>query len=312
METEARYTFVGLVLVLGLVAVGASLWWLAADERGTREDLYVSYFKEQSLSGLQINSNVTMKGIKVGRVTGFKISEANIELVKVDLALEIGTPVKTDTRAVIQRNLLTGLAQVDLTGGTQESPLLLMGNSREEAPVIKEGRGELEAIADTLPELLDSTAQLVKKASLFFTPENGEHITQILANLEAMTSSLNESTKTLQGAIEGVELLAQTTSDAANSIEMLAKTTEGSIRELEENASDALGEVGSSAKAFRQDLEQSSRSWQAALLNISTKWSEVANRLVEASSSVARTARTVENPREILVGPNEASLGPGE
>src|SRR5918999_2054434 len=114
MEPEARYTAIGAVLLLLLLALAASTVWLTRS--GTRADArhYTIYFERQSLQGLQVGSSVAMRGIQVGRVVRYSISRDNINRVRVTIRVEGKIPVSSNTVAVVERKLLTGLARIDL------------------------------------------------------------------------------------------------------------------------------------------------------------------------------------------------------
>ena len=67
MEPDARHAWVGLaVLALGAL-LAAGLYWLSGAEQHAVKR-YTVYFEKQSLEGLQINSDVRMRGITVGKV----------------------------------------------------------------------------------------------------------------------------------------------------------------------------------------------------------------------------------------------------
>ena len=122
MEPRARYIIVGIVtLLLFIGAVSAFVWFKSG--RGAETDShYIVLFKGISLSGVQTDGLVTMRGIQVGRVRSLKISQSDIEQVEVEITVRPEIPVKTDTTVVINTNLLTGLASIDLTGGSQAAP----------------------------------------------------------------------------------------------------------------------------------------------------------------------------------------------
>src|SRR4051812_14874970 len=114
MEPEARYTAIGAALLVLLVAFAASVVWLTRS--GTRADSrhYTIYFERQSLQGLQVGSAVEMRGIPIGRVKRFAFSRGNINRVEVTIRVAGATPVSTNTVAVVERKILTGLAHISL------------------------------------------------------------------------------------------------------------------------------------------------------------------------------------------------------
>ncbi|MBN9429089.1 MAG: MCE family protein [Burkholderiales bacterium] len=89
MEPEARYTLVGAV-VLALVAAACVAWiWLSQGGGTASFRFYTIHFEKQSLEGLQQGSDVTMRGVKVGRVQEYSISRDNINRVDVIIRTDL-------------------------------------------------------------------------------------------------------------------------------------------------------------------------------------------------------------------------------
>ena len=94
-----------------------------------------------------------MRGVKVGRVESYELSPQNINQVDVTIRVEEDTPVRENTTAVVSRNLVTGLARIDLITPTNPGPELLRNPAGEDYPVIAEGTSDLDQIADALSRL---------------------------------------------------------------------------------------------------------------------------------------------------------------
>jgi len=68
---------------------------------------------------------VKMRGIKVGVVDGYRFAEGDDEAVSVTARIDEGVPVHTGAEAYIKRNLVTGIASVEIDNGPSDSPLLI-------------------------------------------------------------------------------------------------------------------------------------------------------------------------------------------
>ena len=78
------------LLAAAALIVGAVLWLRSTgDERDDR--FYKIYFVNQSLEGMQIRSDVKMRGIRVGAVTGFRISTRHPGAVEVVIRVDAAT-----------------------------------------------------------------------------------------------------------------------------------------------------------------------------------------------------------------------------
>ena len=154
MEPETRYTVIGAVVLALIGAAVAGYLWLSSSGRASDFRFYTVYFERQSLSGLQVGGNVNMRGITVGRVEAYSLSRDNINRVKVDVRVQRDTPVRENTKAAVSRNVLTGIAHINLDtpdgagpGTDQNVP------DGERFPVIAEGTSNLDQIADSLSQL---------------------------------------------------------------------------------------------------------------------------------------------------------------
>ena len=166
MEPEARYAWVGVsVLVLLTAMIGALLWLVASGGHG-EERTYRIYFARQSLEGLQIRSDVLMKGIRIGAVSGFTFSATRPGTVEATVAVDPAAPVRESTRAIVERNLVTGLAIIRLVSTTEDSPLLTTAPPGERDPVIAEGASQLQRVSDSLNLLAARADETMRRINM--------------------------------------------------------------------------------------------------------------------------------------------------
>jgi phospholipid/cholesterol/gamma-HCH transport system substrate-binding protein len=220
MEEKVNFAVVGVfVLVLSAAFIGGVLWLSSGKSYRTSYDIY-RIFMTESVAGLNQNAPVRYRGVQVGRVQKIALAPGNVELVQVTLAIESGTPVKTDTVAMLQTQGLTGIAFVELQGGSREAPELLAKDGQP-YPVIETGpslRVRLEdslvdaahflknaaLISEDLPQLSqriqrsadifdnmsNDLARAGKDASLKFTGETLPEVRQLVMELRDVTASL--------------------------------------------------------------------------------------------------------------------------
>ena len=123
METRASYIVVGLFVILGMIAMLAAAVWITGHRADQKTALYDIYF-DGNVAGLRPGNPVQYRGIPVGAVTGMRIDPENVERVLVTIEIRAETPIKTDTQATLALQGITGVAYVQLTGGTQDAPFL--------------------------------------------------------------------------------------------------------------------------------------------------------------------------------------------
>ncbi len=161
MEEKVNFAVVGVfVLLLGAAFIGAMLWLSSGKSYRTSYDIYRTYMTE-SVAGLNQNAPVRYRGVQVGRVQKIALAPGNIEQVQVTLAIETGTPVKTDTVATLQTQGLTGIAYIELQGGSRDAPAL-QTRAGEPYPVIETGPSLRVRLEDSLVD----AARILKNVAL--------------------------------------------------------------------------------------------------------------------------------------------------
>ncbi|HET6316104.1 MAG TPA: MCE family protein, partial [Chloroflexota bacterium] len=153
MEPQARYTVVGVSVVAVLALLAATVVWLLASGNGRNVHRYTLYFEHQSLEGLEPHSEVRMRGIRVGSVTRFGFSARQPRSVEVLVEVDADAPVRESTRAIVDRNLITGLASIRLVTLQEDSPLLRKPPPGEAHAVIPEGESQLQQFSQTMSQL---------------------------------------------------------------------------------------------------------------------------------------------------------------
>ena len=173
----------------GATVLSAVLWLGKTDYRGIYDRYYV--YTRESVAGLSVDSTVKYRGVDVGRVKEVILNPDNSEEVRVTLDIVGGTPVKTDTQAVLVTQGLTGLVTLNLTGGKQRPPPLT-SVAGQVYPVIRAFPALFGRLDGTLAKLLSDQGLsnlvanvngLAQNASLFWTNRIGRSSGQIPKDL---------------------------------------------------------------------------------------------------------------------------------
>jgi phospholipid/cholesterol/gamma-HCH transport system substrate-binding protein len=200
METRASYVIVGTAVLALLAGLAAFSLWLV--DAGVDRDLarYEIAFAG-SVSGLQEGGQVLYRGIPVGRVAEIRIDPDNVENVLVLVEVERDTPIKQDTVATLEFQGLTGIAYVQLLGGTQTSASL--DPNAPEPPRIRSRRSDLERVFESTPELVAQAVAVVDRLSLVLNDENLKALAATLQNLEKLAAALSERAGGVDAALTG-------------------------------------------------------------------------------------------------------------
>lgn len=320
MEPKVNYILVGsFVAILGAVVLIGLLWLGKADYRGIYER-YEAYFRE-SVAGLSVDSTVKYRGVEVGRVESISLNPDNPEEVKLVLDIIGGTPVKTDTIAVLMTQGLTGLATINLTGGSRDAPRLeaLEG---QEYPVIKTGPSLFfrldEAISRLLSEkglskLLVDLDLAAKGAAGALDEENRATLKRTIKDLSDVVHSVAAHRAQIEAGLNGAARSADNLVKVTGALNeqvpaMLARINKSAaaLSSMTEDLAQTSKAVRSVVNDSRPELEQFSRQTlpEAALL---------VTELRELAATMTRVARDLERePDSLVFGRKPMPRGPGE
>ena len=189
METRAHYVAVGVfVLVVILLAFGAVLW-LSRTEFSEVFAHYYIFFKG-SVAGLNKGSAVQYNGIPVGRVTDIRVDPDNIAQIQVTVEIDTNlVTIKSDARAFLDANILSGVSTVQIRGGTQAARDL-EARPGHRYPVIEPGRSEFEEVKASLPELTGELKAAAAKLNALLNEQNRQAVAESLQNIRTVTGAL--------------------------------------------------------------------------------------------------------------------------
>lgn len=284
MEPEARYTLVGVVVLALAIGIALGAMWLKHSSSEEDIERYSIIFKKHLLSGLQNDSDVTMRGIRIGKVESVRILPRSDEGVRVVIAIMRDTPVKADSQAVIRRNILTGLASVDIIPGSVASPPPYKVDDIGGYAEIPEGNASIDQLANTIPGAIDNFNDAISRVSTFLSEENQQYVTGILSDVKVITGSIAQSAK--DKSVDFAALL-----DNSNA---LVKEARLAIQHLDQQGSQVSSSFASLAQTF------------------SLQMAEMARTVMSTGRSLKATAERLESPRKVLLGPDPKTLGPGE
>lgn len=223
METKASYITVGAFVLLLMAGIVAAILWLAGVD-GPDDPARYDILFEGSVTGLQIGGAVRYRGVPVGTVETIDINPENVEQVVVTIDVPDDTPIKTDTVASLEFQGITGVAYVQLSGGTNEAPALEPEPGRDRAVIPSRPSG-IQQVIEQAPELVTRFVALVDRANQMLGPENQANVARSLANIASMTEALD------RGSGDAERLLGEG-ADALGELRLTIADARGLIAEL--------------------------------------------------------------------------------
>jgi len=225
METRANYAAIGLftLLVIGL-ALGFIYWLKRMDETGVRKPLLIEF--QGTVSGLEAGGYVYFNGLKVGDVSSLHFNADNPNKITVTTSVRADTPIKTDTYVKISSSLLTGVAYIEMSGGSPAAADVFTLNPP--TLVAQAGGGDIIAALNQIAIKVDRIADRVDKV----VAANQDAVTQIIGNVRDFSNALASNS-------DGVKNFLQNVSDMSETIRSLSTKLNG----LVEKADTLVGSV---------------------------------------------------------------------
>ncbi len=314
MDTRVNYTLVGLFVIILGAALTTVIFWLSADDSDVVYQTYVAYFYE-SVSGLNLRAPVKYRGVGVGQVRRISLDKDNPERVKILLDIEESTPIKANTKAVITPQGITGLAFVDLTGGSKNSPPLKVkeGESYPEILTKRSVLGELESAGPMLitqvGQLTTQLGHVVNQLSKLLNEDNQGKITRTLGNLEQFTGVLAARSGEVEKTMESLSAIADNTARASAELPALARRASGSVATLEE----AVGGINATTRHLDELIVTSQRDLSRFSQDTLPQVGPLLTELRQLSENLRRLTRDLERePNSLLFGRPASQPGPGE
>ena len=308
MEEKVNFAVVGVfVLALGAALIAGVLWLSSGGAYRRAYDSYQTYMTE-SVSGLSRDAPVRYRGVEVGRVRRMALAPGHVEQVQLTLDIERGTPVKQDTVAVLRVQGLTGIAYVELTGGSNDS-LALQARPGEAYPVIRSGPSLMVRLDSSITALLTNLNRTGENVSALLDEDNRREFKQTLADLRILSHTLAARSAAidsgLSSAARALDNAARVSGDLPRLLERMQKSANGFDR-MASDIARAGASVSADVAGARTDLRQ-------ATDELVPEVRLLVSELRETTASLRRFSEQLEqNPGVLLYGKPAPRRGPGE
>ena len=312
MEAEARYTLVGAAVLVGTLLLVAGLVWLAGGGDKIAYRHYTIYFANQSMDGLDVSSAVKMRGIKVGAIDSYQFAGNGQDAVRMDIKVDEAAPIRNNAVALVKRNIVTGLATIEIRNPDATSPLLTKVPPNERYPVIAEGSSGLDNVANAVSQMAENGAQVLDKMNLLLSDANRKDVSDTIHNLQIISTNLADNKQALNNAVQSIQDAADEFRFAGASITQAATHAEGSIQAVGKNADAALKEASRTLENIQRQTTDVSERLQG-LAEIGTlEFVGMSRDLRNSADSVSTAGQSLSNPRGVLFGTGTQQPGPGE
>lgn len=243
MEIKSNNVLIGAFTLAAIVGIFLFLLWVS----GVQLNKQFAYYKivfDGSVSGLSESGPVQYNGLPVGKVTDLRLMDNNPNKVVAIIEIDARTPVKEDSVAQLELSGLTGVAFIQLTGGSPESAPLV-AKPDQDYPVIRAAPSSLQDLLKSGPETLQNANELIKELNKLVA-ENQKSVNEALSNLAVMSKALADSSDDVTVALKQL-------SEASRHLNSISRSADGLMKE---DVKAFIGDAREAARAYREVAEE--------------------------------------------------------
>jgi phospholipid/cholesterol/gamma-HCH transport system substrate-binding protein len=309
METRAHYVAVGAFVLAMVVLAFAAVLWLGRAELTTQYARYDIHF--EGVTGLTKGAAVNYTGVPIGKVSEIKLDPD--KQVRVTIEIENDVEIRTNDRASLETNILSGVSYIEIGGGTKEAPVLT-AEVGERYPVIRARRTAIRSVVARAPELVQKAEEALDRLNELLNEKNRQALSDTLENVRIFTGGLAEEKRAIAELIANADkamgnasTLFQDVDHAVSGPDGLgnkASTAFASIDTLAKN----LGETNKLLSAILSDARPGIRNFsQQTLSDIGGMVGDARRLIAELHRLTDQIAR---NPSQVLFGDRREGYRP--
>jgi len=292
MESRVNYIIVGIFVVVFTTCLLVFAFWLG--KYGDDSDyVYYKAYMTESVSGLSREASVKYRGVDVGIVTEVKIDPENSEQVQLLLKVRKDAPIRKDMYVILKFYGLTGLAFIEISGGTKHAALFT--HEEGKIPVINTAPSLYQRLDESLSGLAGKLTHTLDSMDALLKQQNIDNFTDSLSNIKDFSIQINSFQDEVRGLLKkGVKMeekiitASEQFSQASTAIKDVARTLEESFNKGDFN----IKQISSSS------LE---------------KFDDLMGRLIVLSGEIEQAVISIKNsPSDLLFKQTQKKMGPGE
>lgn len=295
MEIKSNNVLIGAFTLAAIVGIFLFLLWVSGIQLNKQFAYYKIVF-DGSVSGLSESGPVQYNGLPVGKVTDLHLMDNNPNKVVAIIEIDARTPVKEDSIAQLELSGLTGVAFIQLTGGSPESEPLV-AKPDQDYPVIRAAPSSLQDLLKSGPETLQNANELIKELNKLVA-ENQKSVNEALSNLAVMSKALADSSDDVTVALTQL-------SEASRHLNSISRSADGLMKE---DVKAFIEDAREAARAYREVAEELDAVLKQSGPGIGAGLSQLPQLVAETRSLVTSldriASRAEDDPARFFVGRN--------
>lgn len=229
METRAHHVLIGaFTIAIFLLGVGFVLW-LSKSHADSEFGYYNVVFTE-AVTGLSKGGLVQYNGIKVGEVVLLKLAPDDPRKVVARIRVDADTPIRQDTVAKLGLQGITGVAFIQLSGGSPGSPPLRPTDA-DPIPTIRSEESAIAKLMSSGEDIVTSVNQSLQRIGQLLSQENIDHVSAALQHFDAIAATVADEREDLGKALHQLADASGQLKSTLNTLNEMATTTNELVRD---------------------------------------------------------------------------------
>ena len=235
------FVVAGVALLLAAVAAVLGPAWIA------EVDHYSVRFNE-SVSGLEVSSQVKYQGLRIGRVESLSVAKDDPSIIVVQIGIKPGTTLYNGTKARLDSSALTGLTTINLTPGDLRSGSIPPGS------VLPAGLSFTDRLTGEAQVLRQKVETILNQVSEWTNDANLQRVQRVLTSAEKLLNDLDQAITTLQPTasktLKDVSAVSQAATDLGKAGGKTLAEVNRSVRTLQGQTQEVLRSANLAVKSF--------------------------------------------------------------
>ena len=192
-ENSVRNLIAGLFVIFMLFVMIFIGFFLSGGFKTQASSTFVTNFN--SISGLNVGSDVSYKGFSIGKVSDISINKKNPKLVSVYMQIHDDIPIYNQTIASLQTIGITGQSKVELSLDITKNEVGLDLMTKEKGKIleIKSKPSQLESILKRVGGIATSLEEISQKFNKMMSPQNLDRFNEFTDSINILLYNLSNS-----------------------------------------------------------------------------------------------------------------------
>ena len=276
MENRANYALVGLFTLGVIASIFAFVWWFRVSNQAGERAEYRLIFTG-SVSGLGKGGIVKFNGIRVGDVTEIEFVKDDPSRVSAVIKIDPKTPIRSDTRARLEYQGLTGVASIALTGGKGDAAPLKTPDGKGVSTIYAE-RSDFQDLLETAQRLSGKADSILNNVDSLLKDNQGQ-IGDTIKNIQVFSKALADNSPNVSAFLGAVGDMSQRISALSLKLEKLSTDADDLLRAVDPAS---INRTVSNIETFTQTVAEN----KANINSILADTASLAKRLTQTSVSL--------------------------